>query len=279
MDKGYREIRRTPWTKVINVILVILIGVLSTSIGAEEALIKGVSSAGFAKGISHRMMDTVFDTVGDSMEVLGQTQHEIENSKEVKDMSEKLVRATMKTIEGDEEAFEKVDLTEDVTSLVNSTIDKMKGLVTDSQLETMRSQLTSRIPEISQLLKESASYYTNPYSYSPVMGRLIKLFVNYTTNWFRVLTAILILVFVIIQYKLYGDLATTVKSTGIASLVSGVLVLILGFACGKLLLYTSERYLGRGIFMTNSFLLEGIVVIAVGLVLICCEKIFTRRNA
>ena len=96
MSYGYRQYRDTAhrWTQIgVGLISVIAGLILIVCVTAPMYVSSMLKDAGLSAAISHRFMDTVFDSLGDNMEALSRIQTSIEDSKIVDRIAQKYTTA------------------------------------------------------------------------------------------------------------------------------------------------------------------------------------------
>ena len=92
MSYGYRQYRDTAhrWTQIGAGLISVIAGlILIVCVTAPMYVSSMLKDAGLSAAISHRFMDTVFDSLGDNMEALSRIQTSIEDSKIVDRIAQK----------------------------------------------------------------------------------------------------------------------------------------------------------------------------------------------
>ena len=234
-------------------LLAVIIGLaIIVNVTAPMYVSSMVKDAGLSTAISHRLMDTVFESLGDNTEALSQIQTDIENSQIIDRLAQKYTSA-MVTGMIDNKAFDDVDvdISSELDELADMTYNKIAEYINmgDIQKAIVRAALSYSETSAKQAIDNYVEgIYNNIYNR---LGTLIKVYRIITSMSFKIVMIILyVTAFVII---IVTNPVKTVRYTlPCIFIITGVIYMLLANVLGnRYVVNISNRYLGRSVFIDS----------------------------
>ena len=244
MSYGYRQYRDTAhrWTQIgVGLISVIAGLILIVCVTAPMYVSSMLKDAGLSAAISHRFMDTVFDSLGDNMEALSRIQTSIEDSKIVDRIAQKYTTAM---VDGmlKEKSFDDIEINIDaeLDELMDMTYNKIASNINMGNIQEtiVRAALNYSKNAANEAINNYASGIYGDISYR--LQPLIKVYGIITSVVFKILI-------VIIAFNPVRVVRYTLPC--IFVITGGIYIFIANIIGNRCMAAVSNRYLGRTVFI------------------------------
>ena len=253
MSYGYRQYRDTAhrWTQIgVGLISVIAGLILIVCVTAPMYVSSILKDAGLSAAISHRFMDTVFDSLGDNMEALSRIQTSIEDSKIVDRIAQKYTTAM---VDGmlKEKSFDDIEINIDaeLDELMDMTYNKIASNINMGNIQEtiVRAALSYSKNAANEAINNYASGIYGDISYR--LQPLIKVYGIITSVVFKILMLLIYitLLIVIIAFNPVGVVRYTLPC--IFVITGGIYIFIANIIGNRCMAAVSNRYLGRTVFI------------------------------
>lgn len=251
--KAYKTKKANRLTQIGVGLLAVIIGlIMIASITAPMYVTSIVKDAGLSTAISHRLMDTVFDSLGDNIDALSQIQDSIEKSQIVDKLAQKYTSAMVKGMLDNKE-FSEIDVN------IDSELDELAELAYNGiSSRISMGELQKNIVKAALALSEgSAKDAINNYVegiYNNIYNRLnllIKVYGVITSMTFKIIMFVLyvtsfVIIIVTNPVKIKGYTLPCIF------VITGVVYMYLANVLGnRYVAAISNRYLGRTVFIDN----------------------------
>lgn len=202
MSYGYRQYRDTAhrWTQIgVGLISVIAGLILIVCVTAPMYVSSMLKDAGLSAAISHRFMDTVFDSLGDNMEALSRIQTSIEDSKIVDRIAQKYTTAM---VDGmlKEKSFDDIEINIDaeLDELMDMTYNKIASNINMGNIQEtiVRAALSYSKNAANEAINNYASGIYGDISYR--LQPLIKVYGIITSVVFKILMLLIYITLLIV---------------------------------------------------------------------------------
>lgn len=285
IGKVYKTKKANRLTQIGVGLLAVIIGlVMIASITAPMYVTSMVKDAGLSTAISHRLMDTVFDSLGDNMEALSQIQDSIEKSQIVDKLAQKYTSAMIKGMLDNKE-FSEIDVN------IDAELDELAELAYNGiSSRISMGELQKNIVKAALAISEnSARTAINNYVegiYNNIYNRLnllIKVYGVITSMTFKIIMFVLyVTTFVIIIVT--NPVKITEYTLPCIFVITGAVYMYLTNVLGnRYVAAISNRYLGRTVFIDNqiAYKVMGVMCIfaVVSLVLCFICRLIKRKLA
>ncbi len=246
-------------------LLAIILGlVMSVSITAPMYVTSMLKDAGLSTAISHRLMDTVFDSIGDNMDALSKIQDSIEDSQIIDKIAQKYTTAMVEGMLKDKDfADVDVNIDSELDELVDMAYNGILSYVNmgDIQKTIVKAALNYSETTAKQAINNYAEgIYTDIYSR---LQPLIKIYGIITSMTFKIFMFILyVSAFVII---IVTNPVKVIRYTlPCIFVITGLMYMFLANVLGnRYVAAISNRYLGRSVFIDDQIAYKVMVVMCV----------------
>ena len=253
MSYGYRQYRDTAhrWTQIgVGLISVIAGLILIVCVTAPMYVSSMLKDAGLSAAISHRFMDTVFDSLGDNMEALSRIQTSIEDSKIVDRIAQKYTTAM---VDGmlKEKSFDDIEINIDaeLDELMDMTYNKIASNINmgNIQEKIVRAALSYSKHAANEAINNYASGIYGDISYR--LQPLIKVYGIITSVVFKVLMLLIYITLLIVIIAFNPVRVVRYTLPCIFIITGGIYIFIANIIGNRCMAAVSNRYLGRTVFI------------------------------
>ncbi len=251
--KAYKTKKANRLTQIGVGLLAVIIGlIMIASITAPMYVTSIVKDAGLSTAISHRLMDTVFDSLGDNIDALSQIQDSIEKSQIVDKLAQKYTSAMVKGMLDNKE-FSEIDVN------IDSELDELAELAYNgissriSMVELQKNIVKAALALSEGSAKDAINNYVEGI-YNNIYNRLnllIKVYGVITSMTFKIIMFVLyvtsfVIIIVTNPVKIKGYTLPCIF------VITGVVYMYLANVLGnRYVAAISNRYLGRTVFIDN----------------------------
>lgn len=253
MSYGYRQYRDTAhrWTQIgVGLISVIAGLILIVCVTAPMYVSSMLKDAGLSAAISHRFMDTVFDSLGDNMEALSRIQTSIEDSKIVDRIAQKYTTAM---VDGmlKEKAFDDIEINIDaeLDELMDMTYNKIASNINMGNIQEtiVRAALIYSKNAANEAINNYASGIYGDISYR--LQPLIKVYGIITSSMFKILMLLIYITLLIVIIAFNPVRVVRYTLPCIFVITGGIYIFIANIIGNRCMAAVSNRYLGRTVFI------------------------------
>ena len=253
MSYGYRQYRDTAhrWTQIgVGLISVIAGLILIVCVTAPMYVSSMLKDAGLSAAISHRFMDTVFDSLGDNMEALSRIQTSIEDSKIVDRIAQKYTTAM---VDGmlKEKAFDDIEINIDaeLDELMDMTYNKIASNINMGNIQEtiVRAALSYSKNAANEAINNYASGIYGDISYR--LQPLIKVYGIITSVVFKILMLLIYITLLIVIIAFNPVRVVRYTLPCIFVITGGIYIFIANIIGNRCMAAVSNRYLGRTVFI------------------------------
>ena len=253
MSYGYRQYRDTAhrWTQIgVGLISVIAGLILIVCVTAPMYVSSMLKDAGLSAAISHRFMDTVFDSLGDNMEALSRIQTSIEDSKIVDRIAQKYTTAM---VDGmlKEKAFDDIEINIDaeLDELMDMTYNKIASNINMGNIQEtiVRAALNYSKNAANEAINNYASGIYGDISYR--LQPLIKVYGIITSSMFKILMLFIYITLLIVIIAFNPVRVVRYTLPCIFVITGGIYIFIANIIGNRCMAAVSNRYLGRTVFI------------------------------
>lgn len=253
MSYGYRQYRDTAhrWTQIgVGLISVIAGLILIVCVTAPMYVSSMLKDAGLSAAISHRFMDTVFDSLGDNMEALSRIQTSIEDSKIVDRIAQKYTTAMVNgMLEEKDYADIEVNIDSELDELMDMAYNGILSNINmgDIQKKIVRAALTYSETAAKQAINNYASGIYGDISYR--LRPLIKVYGIITSVVFKILILLIYITLLIVIIAFNPVRVVRYTLPCIFVITGGIYIFIANIIGNRCMAAVSNRYLGRTVFI------------------------------
>lgn len=253
MSYGYRQYRDTAnrWTQIgVGLISVIAGLILIVCVTAPMYVSSMLKDAGLSAAISHRFMDTVFDSLGDNMEALSRIQTSIEDSKIVDRIAQKYTTAM---VDGmlKEKSFDDIEINIDaeLDELMDMTYNKIASNINMGNIQEtiVRAALNYSKNAANEAINNYASGIYGDISYR--LRPLIKVYGIITSVVFKILILLIYITLLIVIIAFNPVRVVRYTLPCIFVITGGIYIFIANIIGNRCMAAVSNRYLGRTVFI------------------------------
>ena len=253
MSYGYRQYRDTAhrWTQIgVGLISVIAGLILIVCVTAPMYVSSMLKDAGLSAAISHRFMDTVFDSLGDNMEALSRIQTSIEDSKIVDRIAQKYTTAM---VDGmlKEKSFDDIEINIDaeLDELMDMTYNKIASNINMGNIQEtiVRAALSYSKNAANEAINNYASGIYGDISYR--LQPLIKVYGIITSVVFKILMLLIYITLLIVIIAFNPVRVVRYTLPCIFVITGGIYIFIANIIGNRCMAAVSNRYLGRTVFI------------------------------
>lgn len=253
MSYGYRQYRDTAhrWTQIgVGLISVIAGLILIVCLTASMYVSSMLKDAGLSAAISHRFMDTVFDSLGDNMEALSRIQTSIEDSKIVDRIAQKYTTAM---VDGmlKEKSFDDIEINIDaeLDELMDMTYNKIASNINMGNIQEtiVRAALNYSKNAANEAINNYASGIYGDISYR--LQPLIKVYGIITSVVFKILMLLIYITLLIVIIAFNPVRVVRYTLPCIFVITGGIYIFIANIIGNRCMAAVSNRYLGRTVFI------------------------------
>lgn len=253
MSYGYRQYRDTAnrWTQIgVGLISVIAGLILIVCVTAPMYVSSMLKDAGLSAAISHRFMDTVFDSLGDNMEALSRIQTSIEDSKIVDRIAQKYTTAM---VDGmlKEKSFDDIEINIDaeLDELMDMTYNKIASNINMGNIQEtiVRAALNYSKNAANEAINNYASGIYGDISYR--LQPLIKVYGIITSSVFKILMLLIYITLLIVIIAFNPVRVVRYTLPCIFVITGGIYIFIANIIGNRCMAAVSNRYLGRTVFI------------------------------
>lgn len=253
MSYGYRQYRDTAhrWTQIgVGLISVIAGLILIVCVTAPMYVSSMLKDAGLSAAISHRFMDTVFDSLGDNMEALSRIQTSIEDSKIVDRIAQKYTTAM---VDGmlKEKSFDDIEINIDaeLDELMDMTYNKIASNINMENIQEtiVRAALNYSKNAANEAINNYASGIYGDISYR--LQPLIKVYGIITSVVFKILMLLIYITLLIVIIAFNPVRVVRYTLPCIFVITGGIYIFIANIIGNRCMAAVSNRYLGRTVFI------------------------------
>lgn len=253
MSYGYRQYRDTAnrWTQIgVGLISVIAGLILIVCVTAPMYVSSMLKDAGLSAAISHRFMDTVFDSLGDNMEALSRIQTSIEDSKIVDRIAQKYTTAM---VDGmlKEKSFDDIEINIDaeLDELMDMTYNKIASNINMGNIQEtiVRAALNYSKNAANEAINNYASGIYGDISYR--LQPLIKVYGIITSVMFKILMLLIYITLLIVIIAFNPVRVVRYTLPCIFVITGGIYIFIANIIGNRCMAAVSNRYLGRTVFI------------------------------
>lgn len=253
MSYGYRQYRDTAhrWTQIgVGLISVIAGLILIVCVTAPMYVSSMLKDAGLSAAISHRFMDTVFDSLGDNMEALSRIQTSIEDSKIVDRIAQKYTTAM---VDGmlKEKSFDDIEINIDaeLDELMDMTYNKIASNINMGNIQEtiVRAALIYSKNAANEAINNYASGIYGDISYR--LQPLIKVYGIITSSMFKILMLLIYITLLIVIIAFNPVRVVRYTLPCIFVITGGIYIFIANIIGNRCMAAVSNRYLGRTVFI------------------------------
>ena len=240
MSYGYRQYRDTAhrWTQIgVGLISVIAGLILIVCVTAPMYVSSMLKDAGLSAAISHRFMDTVFDSLGDNMEALSRIQTSIEDSKIVDRIAQKYTTAM---VDGmlKEKSFDDIEINIDAELDIN--MGNIQETIVRAALSYSKNAANEAINNYASGIYGDISYRLQP---------LIKVYGIITSVVFKILMLLIYITLLIVIIAFNPVRVVRYTLPCIFVITGGIYIFIANIIGNRCMAAVSNRYLGRTVFI------------------------------
>lgn len=264
---------------VLSVLLTFCILLFTLSLNAKTYVSSAIMEAGLSSAVSHRMMDTVMDTLypsgthagSEDNKFLEKIQTDIEESYIIEQIADKYIDASVKGISSGK-SFDSisVDISDEMSQLisfVNKEINERADL-TDSQKDAVRISL---IQDAVSAAKAINNYATDIYNdVSDRASGIIKVYKEFSSLKMIVLLGLFVYI-IYVMLIVITPVRVLRFSMPLTFLISGGIYLFITNVIGNnILRFLSNRLLGRTVYIneTLGYITSGIIAFAAVMIFI-----------
>lgn len=253
MSYGYRQYKDTAnrWTQIgVGLISVIAGLILIVCVTAPMYVSSMLKDAGLSAAISHRFMDTVFDSLGDNMEALSRIQTSIEDSKIVDRIAQKYTTAM---VDGmlKEKSFDDIEINIDaeLDELMDMTYNKIASNINMGNIQEtiVRAALNYSKNAANEAINNYASGIYGDISYR--LRPLIKVYGIITSVVFKILILLIYITLLIVIIAFNPVRVVRYTLPCIFVITGGIYIFIANIIGNRCMAAVSNRYLGRTVFI------------------------------
>lgn len=253
MSYGYRQYKDTAnrWTQIgVGLISVIAGLILIVCVTAPMYVSSMLKDAGLSAAISHRFMDTVFDSLGDNMEALSRIQTSIEDSKIVDRIAQKYTTAM---VDGmlKEKSFDDIEINIDaeLDELMDMTYNKIASNINMGNIQEtiVRAALNYSKNAANEAINNYASGIYGDISYH--LRPLIKVYGIITSVVFKILILLIYITLLIVIIAFNPVRVVRYTLPCIFVITGGIYIFIANIIGNRCMAAVSNRYLGRTVFI------------------------------
>lgn len=253
MSYGYRQYRDTAnrWTQIgVGLISVIAGLILIVCVTAPMYVSSMLKDAGLSAAISHRFMDTVFDSLGDNTEALSRIQTSIEDSKIVDRIAQKYTTAM---VDGmlKEKSFDDIEINIDaeLDELMDMTYNKIASNINMGNIQEtiVRAALNYSKNAANEAINNYASGIYGDISYH--LQPLIKVYGIITSVVFKILMLLIYITLLIVIIAFNPVRVVRYTLPCIFVITGGIYIFIANIIGNRCMAAVSNRYLGRTVFI------------------------------
>ena len=253
MSYGYRQYRDTAhrWTQIgVGLISVIAGLILIVCVTAPMYVSSMLKDAGLSAAISHRFMDTVFDSLGDNMEALSRIQTSIEDSKIVDRIAQKYTTAM---VDGmlKEKSFDDIEINIDaeLDELMDMTYNKIASNINMGNIQEtiVRAALSYSKNAANEAINNYACGIYGDISYR--LQPLIKVYGIITSVVFKILMLLIYITLLIVIIAFNPVRVVRYTLPCIFVITGGIYIFIANIIGNRCMAAVSNRYLGRTVFI------------------------------
>ena len=209
-----------------------------------------LKDAGLSAAISHRFMDTVFDSLGDNMEALSRIQTSIEDSKIVDRIAQKYTTAM---VDGmlKEKSFDDIEINIDaeLDELMDMTYNKIASNINMGNIQEtiVRAALSYSKNAANEAINNYASGIYGDISYR--LQPLIKVYGIITSSVFKILMLFIYITLLIVIIAFNPVRVVRYTLPCIFVITGGIYIFIANIIGNRCMAAVSNRYLGRTVFI------------------------------
>ena len=253
MSYGYRQYRDTAnrWTQIgVGLISVIAGLILIVCVTAPMYVSSMLKDAGLSAAISHRFMDTVFDSLGDNTEALSRIQTSIEVSKIVDRIAQKYTTAM---VDGmlKEKSFDDIEINIDaeLDELMDMTYNKIASNINMGNIQEtiVRTALNYSKNAANEAINNYANGIYGDISYR--LQPLIKVYGIITSVMFKILMLLIYITLLIVIIAFNPVRVVRYTLPCIFVITGGIYIFIANIIGNRCMAAVSNRYLGRTVFI------------------------------
>lgn len=253
MSYGYRQYKDTAnrWTQIgVGLISVIAGLILIVCVTAPMYVSSMLKDAGLSAAISHRFMDTVFDSLGDNMEALSRIQTSIEDSKIVDRIAQKYTTAM---VDGmlKEKSFDDIEINIDaeLDELMDMTYNKIASNINMGNIQEtiVRAAFNYSKNAANEAINNYASGIYGDISYR--LRPLIKVYGIITSVVFKILILLIYITLLIVIIAFNPVRVVRYTLPCIFVITGGIYIFIANIIGNRCMAAVSNRYLGRTVFI------------------------------
>lgn len=253
MSYGYRQYKDTAnrWTQIgVGLISVIAGLILIVCVTAPMYVSSMLKDAGLSAAISHRFMDTVFDSLGDNMEALSRIQTSIEDSKIVDRIAQKYTTAM---VDGmlKEKSFDDIEINIDaeLDELMDMTYNKIASNINMGNIQEtiVRAALNYSKNAANEAINNYASGIYGDISYR--LRPLIKVYGIITSVVFKILILLIYITLLIVIIAFNPVRVVRYTLPCIFVITGGIYIFIANIIGNRCMAAVSNKYLGRTVFI------------------------------
>ena len=253
MSYGYRQYKDTAnrWTQIgVGLISVIAGLILIVCVTAPMYVSSMLKDAGLSAAISHRFMDTVFDSLGDNMEALSRIQTSIEDSKIVDRIAQKYTTAM---VDGmlKEKSFDDIEINIDaeLDELMDMTYNKIASNINMGNIQEtiVRAALIYSKNAANEAINNYASGIYGDISYR--LQPLIKVYGIITSSMFKILMLFIYITLLIVIIAFNPVRVVRYTLPCIFVITGGIYIFIANIIGNRCMAAVSNRYRGRTVFI------------------------------
>ena len=284
--KAVSKRRANRWTQIgVGLIAIVLGIIMSVSITAPMYVSSILKEAGLSTAISHHLMDTVFDSLGDNIDALADIQTSIENSQIIDKIAQKYTTAMVNgMLEEKDYADIEVNIDSELDELMDMAYNGILSNINmgDIQKKIVRAALTYSETAAKQAISNYAKgIYSDIYDH---LEPLIEVYGIITSLEFKIFVFVFYATAVVIII-----VTNPAKVTGYTLpcvfVITGLVYMLLANVLGnRYVAEVSNRYLGRSVFIDSriAYKVMGVMCIfaVVSLVLtVICSKAVDKHRA
>lgn len=250
-NAAYRK-RANRFTQIVVGLLAVIIGLIMTvSITAPMYVTSMVKDAGLSTAISHRLMDTVFDALGDvDSEVLANIQNSIEDSKIIDKLAKKYTEAMVAGMLDNKE-FNEIDV--NIDSELDELADKAYNGIADhiKMGDIQKTIVKAALTYSENAAKDAINNYVEGI-YNNIYNRLsslIKVYGVITSMTFKIIMFVLYVITLVIII-VTNPVNVSRYTLPVIFILTGIVYMIAANVIGgRYVVQISNRYLGRAVFI------------------------------
>lgn len=243
--------RANRWTQIgVGLIAIVLGIIMSMSITASMYVSSILKEAGLSTAISHRLMDTVFDSLGDNIDALADIQTSIENSQIIDKIAQKYTTAMVNgMLEEKDYADIEVNIDSELDELMDMAYNGILSNINmgDIQKKIVRAALTYSETAAKQAINNYASGIYGDISYR--LQPLIKVYGIITSSMFKILMLFIYITLLIVIIVFNPVRVVRYTLPCIFVITGGIYIFIANIIGNRCMAAVSNRYLGRTVFI------------------------------